>query len=230
MSRMARWRNLGVLAVTANSLLAIACAGPEEDLVNRFLSASQRGDSQIVAGVSMVAFPEDVTSWEIREVLDLPNGEYLVPRLRQNVEEAEDQRDAQFEAFGSFRQENYEDLRRIQNRTQDDPEYRFPGRLGELQEEWDRHQQDRRDVGTGLHESEIDFEQEIRRVSKSLLRESSPEYLTGEILKRAVVVRVTTATSEKTYRITLSRYELTNQFDAIVPARFIITELGEEEP
>ena len=45
-----------------------------------------------------------------------------------------------------------------------------------------------------------------------------------------MVVRVTTATSEKTYRITLSRYELMNQFDAIVPARFIITDLGEEEP
>lgn len=227
---MARWRNLEVLAVVASGLLAIACAGPDEDLVNRFLSASQRSDNQTVAALSMVAFPEDVTSWEILEVVDLPNEEYLVPRLRQKVEEAEDERDAQFKAFGNFRQENYEDLRRIQNRTLDDPEYRFPGRLGELQVEWDRQRQDYRDVVTRRHEAEIELEREIRQVSKSLQRESRPEHLIGETLKRAVVVRVTTATSEKTYRITLSRYELTNQFDAVVPARFIITDLGEEEP
>jgi hypothetical protein len=230
MSRRARWRNLGVLAVLANGLLAISCAGLEEDLVNRFFSASQRRDSQTVAALSMVAFPEDITSWEILQTVDLPNEEYLVPRLRQKVEEAEDIRDAQFKAFGNFRQENYADLRRIQNRTLDDPEYRFADRLGELQAEWDRQRQDYRDVVTSRHETEIELEREIRQVNKSLQRESRPEHLIGEILKKAVVVCVTTAMSEKTYRITLSRYELTNQFDAVVPARFIITDLGEEEP
>ena len=227
---MAQWKKFGVLTVAANILLATACAGPEEDLVNRFLAASQSGDNQIVAGVSMVAFPEDVASWKILEVVDLPNGEYLVPRFRQDVEEAEDQRNAQWGTLGNFRKQHYEDLVRIENRTEDDPEYRFPGRLGELQEGWDRQQQDLSDARSRLNETKIDLEREIRQVTKSLFRESSPEYLTGEVLKRAVLVRVTTATSEKTYRITLSRYELKNQFDAVVPARFLITDLGEEEP
>ena len=227
---MDRWRNLGFIIVVATGSLAVACAGPEETLVSRFFSATERGDSQSVGSLSMVAFPEDVTSWEILQIVDLPNDEYLVPLLRRRVEEAEDARDAQFNAFGNFRQENYEDLRRIQNQTQDDPEFPFSGRLGELQEEWDRKRQERRDVVTRLHEAEIELEREIRQVTKSLQRESSPEYLTGETVKKAAVVRVTTATSEKTYRLTLSHYELKNQFDAVVPSRFIITGLAEEQP
>lgn len=210
------------------SLQIVACAGSEEELVDRYFAATQRGDNQLVAALSMVSFPQEVVSWETLEVVDLPNEPYRVPILRQNVEDAEDARDAQYKALGEFRQEHFDDLMRIQNRTLDEPEYRFSGRLGELQEQWERQRQERRDVVSRLHAAQVELEQEIRRVNKSLQRESSPEYLTGETLKKAVIVRVTTPGAEVTYRITLVRYELTNQFDSVVPARFIITEVARE--
>ena len=212
--------------------LSVGCAGPEQEALDRYLEASWRGDNETVAALSMVAFPEDVESWNILEISDERRDLYLVPELRQIVETAEDERDAQFKVFGEFRRENYETLRRIRVRVSDEPDYHFPGRNGELQDQWEVFRLERRQVVAKLHEAEIAFEREIRRVNKSLQRESSPEYLTGVALRKDARVRVTTAAPpsvDEHYIITLTRYELKNQFDALVPARWIITDVGKAE-
>jgi len=212
--------------------LSAGCAGPEQEVLDRYLEASQRGDNETVAALSMVAFPEDVESWNVLDISDERREPYLVPELRQIVETAEDERDAQFKVFGEFRRKNYETLRRIRARVSDEPDYHFPGRNGELQDQWEVFRLERRQVVAKLHEAEIAFEREIRRVSKSLQRESSPEYLTGVALRKEARVRVTTvapASVDEHYTITLTRYELKNQFDALVPARWIITDVGKAE-
>ena len=209
--------------------LSVACAGPEQEVLDRYLAASQRGDNETVAALSMVAFPEEVESWNILEISDERRDPYLVPELRQNVVTAEDERDAQFKVFGEFRQENYESLRRISARLRDEPNYHFPGQLGELQDQWEEFRVERRQVFAKLRDAEIESEREIRRVNKSLQRESSPEYLTGETLRKDARVRVTTPAGDEHYIITLTQYELKNQFDALLPVRWIITEVAKDD-
>ena len=68
--------------------LSVGCRGPEQEVLDRYLDASQRGDNQTVAALSMVAFPEDVESWNILEISDERRDPYLVPELRQIVEAA----------------------------------------------------------------------------------------------------------------------------------------------
>ena len=60
-------------------------------------------------------------------------------------------------------------------------------------------------------------------MNKSLLRKSTPEYLTGETLDKRARVRVTTPAGDAIYVLTLTRYELKNQFDSLVPSRWIVT-------
>lgn len=203
--------------------LSVSCRGPEQEVLDRYLDASRRGDNQTVAALSMVAFPEEVESWNILEIAEERREAYLVPELRQSVGTAEDERDAQFKVFGEFRRKNYETLRRIRARLIDEPDYHFPGRHGEIQDEWAAFRLERRQVVAKLHEAEIALEQEIRRVNKSLQRESFPEYLTGVALRKEARVRVTTNKGDEHYVITLMQYELQNQFDSLVPARWIVT-------
>lgn len=210
--------------------LSVGCAGPEQELLDRYLEASQRGDNETVAALSMVAFPEDVESWNFLEISDERRDPYLVPELRQIMVTAEDERDAQFAVFGEFRRKNYETLRRIRMRVSAEPDYHFPGRNGELQDQWEVFRLERRQVVAKLHQAEIALEWELRRVNKSLQRESSPEYLTGVALRKDARVRVTTAAGDDGhYIITLTQYELKNQFDALVPARWIITEVAKAD-
>ena len=209
--------------------LSVGCAGVEHEVLDRYLEASQRRDNATVAALSMVAFPADVESWNILEISDERRDPYLVPELRQIVASAEDERDAQFKVFGEFRRKNYETLRRISVRLSDEPEYHFPGQLGELQDQWEVFRQERRQAEAKLHQAEIALEREIRRVNKSLQRESRPEYLSGEILRKDGRVRVTTAAGDEHYTITVTQYELKNRFDALVPARWIITEVAKAD-
>jgi hypothetical protein len=220
----------GPFALVVGLVLFPSCQSAEEELVDRFLQASQRGDNETVAALSMVAFPDEVLAWKLLTVGEQLREPYRVPQLRQRVEDAEDRRDEQFKAFGEFRQQNYDDLARIQRRLRDDPQHQFTGHLLDLKRQWDAFREERRAVVAGLHEAERDLEWEIRRVNKSLMRESSPEYLTGETLRKEVRVRVTTPSGERDYRITLTRYDLRNQFDAVVPTRWIVTEVEPDGP
>lgn len=208
--------------------VGFGCAGPEQEVVERYLAASQRDDNETVAALSMVAFPAEVESWNVLEVGPERREPYRVPELRDAVKVAEDERDAQFRIFGEFRRKNYDSLRRIGARLREEPDYHFSGRLGELQDEWEAFRQERRGVVAALHDAEIALEQEIRRVKKSLQREASPEYLTGATLRKDATVRVTTPSGDQHYSITLTRYQLNNQFDALVPTRWIITAVSSD--
>ena len=211
------------------ALPSLGCRGAEQELVDRFFEATQRGDNPSVASLSMVAFPVDVESWNVLEVGEERREPYLVPELFERVGAAEDERDAQFKVFGEFRRINYETLRGMQARLREDPEHRFSGRLGELKDEWDGYREQRLQVVAKLRDAELDLEREIRRVSKSLQRESTPEFLTGETQRKLALVRVTTTGGDRHYEVTLTRYDLKNQFDATVPTRWIITAIAPSE-
>lgn len=176
----------------------------------------------------MVAFPGELNEWRVLGIGPAQKSPYEIPELRRAVEEAEDARDAQFKEFGAFRQENYDDLARIQRQLRQNPEYAFSGRLGELQTAWDNYREERKEIVARLHRAEQELEGAFRRVTKSLQRESSPEYLVGETVQKRARVRVSTGDRDRSYWVTLTRYELRNQFDAVVPARWIITEIVPE--
>ena len=106
--------------------LSVGCAGPEQEVLDRYLEASQRGDTKASPRSPWSLFPEEVESWNILEISDERPRSLSRPELRQIVETAEDERDAQFKVFGEFRQENYETLRRISARVRDEPDYHFP--------------------------------------------------------------------------------------------------------
>jgi hypothetical protein len=224
-----RNRSLGILFLLG-AAAATACKSEEEEVVDRFLLAAQRGDDATVALLSMVAFPDELRDWELLSLSGERREGYRVPELRRRLSEAEHRRDEQFEAFGEFRQQNYEELAAIQRRRRDDPEARLTGRALELSTRWDAFREERRQVVNALHEAELALEWEIRRATKSLQRESAPEYLTGETVERDALVRAATSTGEQSFRVTLTRYDVRNQFGAVEPSRWIVTEVGSEAP
>lgn len=215
--------NRGLAVTTGIVAVCVGCVGPEIELVERYLAASARGDNETVESLSMVSFPTEVHSWNVLDLGLAWREPYLVLELRRQVGAAEAERDTQLKRFGAFRQENYETLRRINERLRDDPEYHFPGRMGELQDEWEMFRLESKHTAAMLHEAQTAFEHEIRRVRKSVEREVKPEELSGEILKKDARVRVTTVDGDVYYRLTLSRYELSNPFNALVPSRWIVT-------
>ncbi|MGH9319623.1 MAG: hypothetical protein ACRD3V_07005, partial [Vicinamibacteria bacterium] len=176
-----------------------------------------------MAALSMVAFPAEPTAWKVIHISDEIREPYRVPAMRERVEEADERRDQQFKLFGEFRQANYDDLARIQRELRDDADRNLPPRLAELQRQWEAFREERRVVVASLREAEQSLEWEIRCIHKSLQREASPEDLTGETLNKEARVRVTKAEGEGLYVVTLTRYDVRNEFEAVIPTRWIIT-------
>jgi hypothetical protein len=205
-----------------------ACKSEEEEVLDRFLLATRRGDGETVAAIAMVAFPEALDDWEVLSVSPERREGYRVPELRRRVEEAEQRRNEQLGAFGDFRRQNYDDLAAIQRRLRDHPETRLTGRLLELQTRWDEFRAERRGVADALEEAERELEGEIRRAAKSLQRESTEEDFSGDTIERDALLRARTGAGERSYRITLTRFEVKNQFGAVVPSLWIVSAVEPE--
>ncbi len=214
----------GIIAILLIAGSALSCRTAEQELVDRFLEASRRQDHQMVALLSMVAFPGEVTDFRVMTVSSERREPYRLASLRARVEEAEDRRDEQFKLFSDFRRANYDELLKVQRQVGEDPGKKLEGRLGELQRQWDAFREEREVLVASLHEAQQDLEWEIRRVQKSLQREADPEYLEGETLSKDASVRVTTKEEgERTYLVTLTRYDVKNSFGAVVPTRWIVS-------
>jgi hypothetical protein len=219
-------RGFALLLVGVSSL---ACRTAEHELIDRFLEAESRQDNQSVALLSMVAFPGEVVDFRLLTLGEERRGPYRVSALRERVREAEAIRDRQFKVFGDFRQSNYDDLVKVQRLLRDDPGTKLQGRLGELQRQWDAFREERRAVVSSLHRAQQELEWEIRCVQKTLQREADPESLTGETLTKDASVRVTTRDNgEGVYVVTLTRYDVKNPNDAVVPTRWIVTAVEPE--
>ena len=212
-----------LLVVVGALWVVTSCLSPEQELVSRFLQAVANGDRPTMAMLSARGFDEPVDTWEILEIADAPTTPYPVPDLREAVDLAERARDEQFQIYSEFRQANYNRLAQIQKLQQNNPEHRFGGQLEELRVEWEDQRTDRRERVRRLQEAEIRLADEIKTVNQSLQRESTPEYLNGELLNKLVHVRLVQEGAPRDFTFRISKYELTNQFDAAVPSRWLIT-------
>jgi hypothetical protein len=208
----------------------VSCRTEEQELVERYLEASRRDDDQMVALLSMVAFPGKLVDYRVVSVGSELRARYRLSAVRERVEAAEARRNEQFEAFSEFRRTNYDELLRVQKLLAEDPERKLEGRLAELDARWNAFRDERRQVVTSLHEAERALEREVRLVSKSLQQEAEPEQLEGETLTKAASIRVTTEEGggEQAFVVTLTRFDLRNSRGAVVPSRWVVSAVAPE--
>lgn len=219
---MLRFKAL-IFLISPLTLQLIACGGgPERALLRTFFAALQTNDNATLASMSTVGFEGTVESYEIVSVSEDTVQPFRLPDLREAAEEAKTVRDEHWEEFGIFQDEHFEDLEAIRERVEQEPDYRFSGRRGELQTEWDRWREERSAHEAALREANDALDRERTRASMSMGATSLTGF-SGEVVTREVIVNVTTQEEgQKPYRFTLSRYNLTAGENS-PPSRWIIT-------
>jgi len=226
---------LGILALS--SVLAwSACGGSEQEVLYRFFTGIEYDDPSMVATVSLVAFPgEGVASWRVLETRPTRSEPFRLTDLRNEGRAAKKARDQQFSSFSNFRRANYDDLVRIQDRLDQNPEHSFTGRVAELRREWDAYVEGRRTLERELRELEQAMEAERRPARESVLTGDEIDLFDGEILTMEVLVGVEAPANEgdevgveTPYLFTLRKYNLTRRLDDFTPpSRWIITQIEE---
>lgn len=218
------------LVVSSTVLGLLACSGGEEQqLLNRFFMACRSGDNATIASVSQVGFPgEGCESWEVLEVGEGTSEPYRLKDLKQQLDEAKKERDVQFEKGKYFLEDNYNDIEKIQLRLDNEPDYKFTGKLGEVQAEWEKIMADRKTLERNVQDINRNVERETKLAKMSLMVDAPITKLDGNVLTKKINVNVTQEGQVKPYTFTMMRYELTNPENNVSPkSRWIIVGIDE---
>ncbi len=213
-------------------IAASACGGAEQEVLRRFFRATMNEDTNTVAAFSLVSFPGGaVESWDVVEVEPTTREPFKLSELRSRAETAKIERDAQFAVFSDFRLANYSDLWLIEERLEQNPDYRFRDKLADLNAKYQSYRKERAVLEVALREIKKAAEDEKKPARKSVMTSDDIELFDGEVLTRKVVVDVESASDLlAAYVFTLRKYDLTNlQNDFTPPSRWIIVSIQEPE-
>ena len=220
---MLRFKAL-IFLISPLTLQLIACGGgSERALLRTFFTALQSNDNTTIASMSAVGFEGTVEAYEILSAGEETVQPFRLAELEEAADQAKVMRDEHWEEFGVFQDEHFDDLEVIRQRVEEDREYRFSGRRGEVQTEWDQWREERSGYETALRDASAAVDKERSQASMSVMGNTTLAGFGGEVATTEVMVNVTTTEEgEKPYRFTLSRYRLTAGENS-PPSRWIIT-------
>jgi hypothetical protein len=206
-----------------------ACGGgPEYATVDQFFRAAQADDQPTLASMSAVSAPVDVESWTVVEATSRTTVPFALPDLQEQFEAAEKARDEVLKEGRDYLEEHTE-LDTIIPKLQEDPDYEYTGRMGEIQQEWMELVERRKEKERAYQEIRRKVNEESQLASKSVMnRGLTLGELDGEVAVTELLMNVKPADrdAELPYKVTLRRYDLANpQTDRVEPARWVIVDI-----
>ncbi len=221
-------RTLTLLGLLSVLLAAGAgCAAPEERIVDYYLAAVRDGQNEIVAGVSLVSFPEeDIQSWEIVEIGPESTEPYRLVEIRDEHFEAKEAYDARTVENDEFLRANEKNAIRYQQKLKADPDYKYAsGVMAEFQEVWEQKLETQKSLQNKVKEAEEALERERNsiRMSASIPLKNS---FKGNVAVKRAKVNVNGGSGAKTYTLVLRKYNIVDSDTGLSPiAKWIITEI-----
>jgi hypothetical protein len=175
--------------------------------------------------MSVEGFSGPVESWKVIEVAPELREPFRLPGLRERAVDAEEERQQQFYEYSEFRQTHLAALNQIRDRLDKDPEYRFHGKWGEIQAEWEHFRDRYEDLDHRRQEILREIDEELKLARMSLMISEEIDGFYGEVVSKEVVLRIKSAEGgERPYRFYLRKYDLTSHDGGFKPpARWIIT-------
>jgi hypothetical protein len=223
---------LEVWMVSATLASFWACGSPEQATIDQFFRAAQSKDSTTVAYMSAVSPPGEIASWKVVEVTSRSTEPFKLPEAVDKFKVAEKERNEALAARSKFSKDNKEGLEQVIVKQRDDPEYKFRGKLGEIQEQWAKMLDERKEKERVYQDLKRTVDQESSIASKSVMRKLEVEKLRGNIAVTEMLVNLKPPdASELPFKVTLRKYDLSQpDSDQVESARWIIANIEGASP
>jgi len=208
------------------------CGSPEQATIEQFFLAARSDDSATLAAMSAVSPPGPVESWQVVEVSSQSTESFALPGLLARLEGAEKERDAAMEEGREYLADHEIALDEIIRQQKQDPEFKFSGERGEIQEEWSKRVEERRATEHEFQELERAINTETSLATKSVIRQVTIENLDGDVAVTEMLLMLKLQDAdEKPYTVTLRKYELSGpKSDGAERSRWIIVDIEEKAP
>jgi hypothetical protein len=206
MTKLRKW------IVTVPLAFLWACGGsPEQAALDQFFRAAQSNDSSTIAYMSAVSPPVEVEAWTVGEVSSRSTEPFTLPETLEKFEAAKKVRDEATERRQKYAKDQKDALEQIIPKLRDDPEYKFKGKLGEVQEEWAKLLEERNETEHAFQEIKQVVNQETNLATKSVMRQVDVGTLRGgiSVTKMLLNLKPKEGGAELPFMATLRKYELT---------------------
>lgn len=174
--------------------------------------------------MSAVGPPGKVDSWKVVEVTSRTTEPFTLPELVAKLTAVKKVRDEGQEVRTKYFKDNEDSLNEIIPKLRDDPEYQFRGKLGEIQEQWEKMLEERKEQESAYQELKREVDRETGIVNKSVMRQLDVGTLQGAISVTDMLLNLKLPeTGELPFKVQLKKYDLSEpQSDRVEPARWVI--------
>ena len=209
-----------------------ACGSPEQSTIDQFFRSAQTNDPTTLASMSAVGPPVEVESWKVVEVSSRSTEPFTLPELVDRFEAATKERDAAIEANKKYFEDQPDALERIIPKLREDSEYKFRGKLGEIQEEWLRLIEERREKEGTFQKLKRAVRKETGIATKSVVRQVDVENLDGDVAVTEMLLSLKPRDGDELpFKAVLRKYRLSEpESDRIELARWVILDIEGTTP
>jgi septal ring factor EnvC (AmiA/AmiB activator) len=203
--RGAAW---GTVAALTLGLTLVSCGHPEKKVVDQYFGAVNQKDNQTLSSFAAVGFDQKVDNWTISNVSPERRQPAPLPELvkkRKDAEAAVNENNKTAKAYQLDHLEEVNQIREIRKKNQP-----VPAKLQALAAEWDKFNQQDRDLKKVLAEAKDAVEKEKRDVALSVGQLEDVESLSGEMVSKDYDLVLTLGGQPKNYVMTLRKYELSS--------------------
>ena len=217
-------RNVGTLVLVLIMAFLVSCTPPEHDVLNTFISASQAGNEDAVAAVSLAKFPSEVSSWELVELGPESTSPFGLAGFYEELDSLKEELEDKILENDAFLQENKAVYLDYKQKFDQDPEQEFKGKLGEFHVVWSVRLKAQTDLDRAFRDKGDDIDALKKEASLSINTPGMSSRYEGDVKEKEAHLKV----DGKGFTVTLKRYSLINTENKIEPmSRWIITDIQE---
>jgi hypothetical protein len=171
-------------------------------------------------------------SWKVVEVSGRSTEPFTLPELLERFAVVEKERNDALEVRTKYGKDNKDALEQIIPKLRDDPEYQFRGKLGDVQKEWARLLDERKEKEHAYQELKQIVNRETSMASKSVMRQVSVGTLKGNVAVTEMLLNLKPKEGDELpFKVKLRKYDLSEpESDRVEPARWVIVEFEGTTP
>jgi hypothetical protein len=160
------------------------------------------------------------------------NGAVRVARAPRAVYAREDGTRRKLEEVNKYFKDQEDSLEEIIPKLREDAEYKFKGKLGEIQDQWAKLTEERKEKEAAYQELRRAVGRETALASKSVMRQVEIEKFNGNVAVTEMLLNLKPRDgAELPFKVTLRKYDLSDpESDRIEPARWIIADIEGATP
>jgi hypothetical protein len=216
-------KHLRYWGAAAVAVLAVACSGPENFVIQKYFQAVNAKDNDTLTSFALVGFDKKVDKYEIKRVVGETKEPAPLTELVKKQKEIEAQITQNKREYSAYNLDHTVEVTEVRAlKKAGDP---IPAKLAAVAADWDKFTEKEKELKKLLSDAKALVEKEKKSMSVSVGTVDDMEGLQGDMLQKQVELELTVGGQTTPYLMTLRKYDVKNASGIRPTSRWIVSGL-----